>query len=64
MLKFEIAKKTACLMLKDQEGNLVDYQFVNKLHFENWMTWDELQQEIQSFFKRNNITGHMAINWA
>ena len=63
MLKFEIAKSTACLMLKDQEDNLVDYQFVNKYHFENFMTWDELKAEIKTFFTRNNITGDMEINW-
>lgn len=63
MLKFEIAKSTACLMLKDQEGNLVDYQFVNKYYFLNFMTWDDFQQEIRAFFNRNNITGDMAINW-
>lgn len=62
-MKFEIAKSTACLMLKDQNGELVDYQFINKYHFENWMQWDELKAEIQAFFKRNNITGDMSINW-
>lgn len=63
MLKFEIAKSTACLMLKDQDGNLVDHQFINKYYFQNFMSWDEFQKDIQSFFKRNNITGDMSINW-
>jgi hypothetical protein len=56
MLKFEIAKSTACMMLKDQEGNLVDYQFINKYYFENFMTWDDFQKDIQAFLFKNNVT--------
>jgi hypothetical protein len=62
-MKFEIAKSTACLMLKDQSGKLVDYQFVNKYYFLNTMTWDDFYKEMKSFLKRNNIIEDMAISW-
>ena len=55
MYKIEIANETACIMLKDQEGNLINYQFINKYHFENSMTEEELQKEINKFAARNNV---------
>lgn len=56
MLKLEIVKSTACMMLKDSEGNLVDHQFVNKYYFDNFMTWDDFQKDIQAFLLKNNVT--------
>jgi hypothetical protein len=59
-MKFEIAKQTACLMLKDNNNNLLDYQFINKWYFENLMTQNELIQEIAAFLKRNGLKLNLA----
>jgi hypothetical protein len=59
-MKFEIAKSTACLMLKDDNNNLLDYQFMNKWYFENLMTQNELIQEIAGFLKRNGLVLNLA----
>jgi hypothetical protein len=59
-MKFEIAKSTACLMLKDDNNNLLDYQFINKWYFENLMTQNELIQEIAAFLKRNGLVLNLA----
>jgi hypothetical protein len=59
MYTIEIAKSTACIMLKDQEGKLVDYQFINKYHYENFMTLDELENEIHEIAVKNSITEYV-----
>ena len=59
MLKIEIAKSTACLMLKDENDNLLNYHFINKYYFENCMTEEELHGYITDFAAHNNVTDYI-----
>ncbi|MED3562300.1 hypothetical protein [Bacillus xiapuensis] len=59
MLKIEIAKSTACLMLKDEKDNLLDYHFINKYYFENVMTPEELEDFIEDFAAKNELTDYI-----
>jgi hypothetical protein len=51
----EIAKSTACLMLKSEDGELLDYQFINKYVFDNFMTNEELQEHAKNFLLKNKV---------
>jgi hypothetical protein len=56
----KVVKETACLMLVDQNNNLIDHEFINKYQFD-YMTKEELNNEIEKFAARNNLTNYKVI---
>ena len=54
-LTIEFAENTTCLMLKDQNSNLLDHQFINKYHFEDLVNEKGLPHIVNEYAKKHNI---------
>lgn len=57
MYTIKLVNSTACLLLKENENSTdyMDYQFINKYQFENFMTVSDLEKEAEQLAIRNNI---------
>lgn len=57
MYKVTVTKDTASVMLT-RDGELIDNEFINKSHFNNDMTEEELKSVINKVVKRNKVTSY------
>lgn len=58
MYNIRFVNSTACLILEDEtiKNDYIDYQFINKFHYENFMTFEELKNEAEELAVKNNVT--------
>jgi hypothetical protein len=54
-LTIEIAKETTCLMLVDNEKNLIGHQFINKYEFYDIVQENKLTQLVKNFARKYNL---------
>jgi hypothetical protein len=57
-LTIEVAKSTACVMLKDENNNLINHEFINKYYFDNFMNEEGLNKLITEFAAKNNVSNY------
>lgn len=53
MMEIHFAPETKCIMIKDQNNNLVDCTFINQFSYENGSA--QLSDEINSLLMKNDI---------
>ncbi len=58
MLEIKIVKNTACLMLMKGE-EMLDCQFINKFHFDNIMTFEDIKEEARNFALSNGVNEYL-----
>lgn len=53
MMEIHFSPETKCIMIKDQNNNLVDCTFINQVSYENGSS--QLSNEIRSLLMKNDI---------
>ncbi len=60
MSEIKVIKSTACLVLMgDDKKNYLDYQFINKFQFDNFMTITDIKEAAHQFALKNSISEYL-----